>query len=339
MNRVKENLNEMSLYELRAKARILADDKVNGLDRTELMTIIKNPIPISLSTVYDVFYDSANHTIHSEYPNNSVQSPIPLDKVTVRGFVHMKSRGASILFASDMNTYKISLTLTASHGLGTGDHIEAIVSFDEEQRTNVVQEILSKDERSRFDDSPICAKVRKGMMWEMEVELGKRTLVVTDKTFSRPTDVMKTASMDVYQVALLLDEGNEYAQLFAESGIEETFIANFEINSNRQVALCLYALFSAKYAAITGHDVIMFIDNLPKMVRLYNKCISKDGSYNPGIFDVGAMDDVKQFLMAGKCIKGGGSLTPVIYLNTACTEYDRHIYDEFSDIAQRIIVK
>ncbi|MCL2846457.1 MAG: hypothetical protein FWE38_02080 [Firmicutes bacterium] len=333
------NLRELPIFELRTIARAMSLPITNDTERAELIATISahgvSPVPMRKSA-YDVFYELPPEEPKDE-ASACVKTPSSRSSSQLHGYVHMKSDGAAILLAQNMTTLIISPIMASTHKLDNGDWIAATVAHDPTKNRSTVREIREKHPTELFKNQEAVRTNRTVGLMGTKITLGKRVLVLCNRTHDRPADISKAAIPNTHKVALVLDEGEDIAK--AIECMDEVFVAPPSTLAVRQIPMCLFALFSAQRAAADGADVLLFIDNLPKMVRLYNKCIAPNGTYDPGAFNDGAVNDVKHFILSARVLASGGSFTPVVYLNTPETPYDQHVYNEFADLANFIIEK
>jgi len=254
----------------------------------------------------------------------------------VCGYVHLVAGGGAYLIANNLYFHNISVTLVKTMGLCMGDFIEgqtngaSIVS---------ISHINSKSpnicKHTDFNSAEAIAPHKYTCICSQDVRLGERILVTSPvqeriKCIAKDSCALPT---NTYSMALVLDEDEHVIKTLTQSGVRTAYLASPIISLKKQFTLCLFALFHAKHIAChQGTDVILFIDSLTKMMRLYNKLSSPDGKVEPGRMDVAALSDLKTYFSATKTLCKG-SLTIVAHTNPPVNDFDKMLCAEFSDLA------
>jgi len=289
-------------------------------------------------SVIDMIYEelaSSELKVHEYFLQDATRGAVR----EVSGFVHTKTCGAGLLFSECLNIFKIPMMICVSESLETGDWIDATVA-EQSDGTVTVSEIKIAATPIRFRGAEIKMGGKKFLMGRSKLETGKRAAVKTKKEFDRLEDILVRAAEDTgeiqfHKIVLSLDEDFALSKHLEENGIDEAFVVPIDLSKQKQVAVCVYALFRAQYMAAKGNNVMFFVDNLSKLLRLYNHCAVSDADYVATHLNFGAIQDVKQFFITARNLKNGGSLTPVMYINDAtCCDSDKRVYEEFSDLVQ-----
>ena len=226
--------------------------------------------------------------------------------------------------------------LTTRSKVFMGDFVQILTNFDEVDGVLEVNMV----EHTEFEDKPTTMPYMPAKIQDTEIKLGQRVMVVAPKAFNRIEHIAKSCQElgdNVHKIVLLLDETetakNYLKQYAATVGLIPTFA---EIR--HQIVGCLHTLLSSKYNAQKGKHVVVFIDNLSKLSRLYNKSNPQEG----GSIDLSqlwpdALIDVKDFYLSARAFENSGSLTFVMYANTPDSPNDVYLFDEFGDISNVII--
>ena len=350
-------LHTLHMHDLRTLARNAGVAKTLELSRTELSESIKakykenNNSQQIFPSVFDVFYNQ----LYSKNPSllakpqkvTGVASASENNSRMVSGFVHVKTTGGGILFGEDLRTYSISLMTTATQALQTGDFVESFIGPNEwnEEVVRTIKLVTYENKPRRFKAAETTSESRLLTMANKVIHAGKRTIIQTEKAFDRVSDLLKLCksitadTKKIYKIALLLDE-DEMNITQLKKHADEVFVPPADGTKTHQVFLCLYSLFKAQHFAVKGYDVVFFVDNLSKLVKLYNHSVTPDELYAPTHFNLGAINDIKQFLLSARTLRDGGSFTPILYTNRpACSDIDYKVHQEFSDLYQQIIEK
>lgn len=349
-------LDTLGIYELRELGRqvgvprptaLRRDDLVAGIKvRIELGDIQKNPArgrkPRALGVDFSKIIDSDEfnsffNSILSQIIEPQVRDAATGETRTISGYVHRLPNGNAVLVGIDLNGYPISAKLLRTYYLQTGDLIEGKAVYNAVRNSFVVEEISSKCENVRYDS---IEGVRPCLVCDNSFMLGERVLFVTPKPFDRVGDLANTAEKikDVYKVALLIDETDDSAG-YLQDFMQEIYLTKVNYSVQKQTIACLLALFRAKAIAEQGRNVVLFIDSLNKLFKIYNNSAYPDGRIDPAQINLAPLVDLKSFLMSSRALKNGGSLTVVAYVNIPSNPIEEYIYNEFADLAQKIAKK
>jgi len=341
MSKKQLRFKTMAIYELRNLARDVGIERASELSREELTKAIRKKLGGNderpVESVLDFNEEAPIYLSLLEESEPSCESMVATENYVTFGYVHMLKHGYALLVARDLMTYKMSATLTSSHKLRMGDYIEAVVTMDKDTKSRIVTEVKSI-EKSNFQREGIVAS-ETSSVWGQEIILGSRVIIAGDKTFNRISDMAKVDNSNLYKIALLVDEREEGVNHLCNNGIDEAFLIKVDMSTRRQIALCLYTLFTAKKLASNGKDVLLIVDSLSKIWRIYNNCAAKDNLLQANHVNIHAIADLKNFFLSSKAFKNGGSLTVVSYINKPISNVEQHIYDEFTDLANLIIEK
>ncbi|MCL2755628.1 MAG: hypothetical protein FWE45_01080 [Firmicutes bacterium] len=337
----KVRLTNLAIYELRNLARSVGVERPSSMSRSELTSAIRakqgtsEKPDINACLAADAEVPCYLQLLEQD-DLSSCETVCTSESFSNYGFVLLLPNGSSILISRDLFTYKICTTLTSSHKLQMGDSIEVVAKIDKGLRK--VIEIKNVETYNATKVKCIVPHI-KSSIWDNEFTLGSRILVLADKTYNRVGDIAKFQNPNVYRMALLIEENDESVEFLCNNKIDETFLVKVDMPTRKQVALCLYALFSAKRLAYSGKSVIFFIDSLSKMWRIYSKCAAKDELVPVNMIHIGAMADLKKYFMAPKALEKGGDLSIVGFVNNPTSEVESYIYDELSNLANLIITK
>ena len=135
---------------------------------------------------------------------------------------------------------------------------------------------------------------------------------------------------EVYMIVLLIDERPEEVTDMARSVKAEVVASTFDEPAERHVKVANMVIEKAKRMVECGHDVVILLDSITRLVRAYNTVQPASGKVLSGGVDANALHKPKRFFGAARNIENGGSLT---ILATALTEtgskMDEVIFEEF----------
>ena len=286
-----------------------------------------------------------------------ISSPSSYDSHVVTGYVHNLSSGGGFLIGTNLHTYKMSVNFMARNNLAQCDYVELRVGFDHTTNAFIAQDLIQRltEPDKRFDKmKPTKPAKEVNICSKYTTTLGDRTLIVTDKTYPRYEHTLTATKLldecsamgDLKKISLIAEENDFVTNTLQENNIDEIFTIKPNMPHNKQIVTCLLAIFTAKRLAASGSNVVLFVDNLSKLIRIYNNCLSASSGtattraslVTPG-YTVGAVSDLKQYFLSARALDDGGSLTVTAYINKPdpSNEWSQNLYDEFSDMANTII--
>ena len=135
---------------------------------------------------------------------------------------------------------------------------------------------------------------------------------------------------EVYEIVLLIDERPEEVTDMSRSVKAEVVASTFDEPAERHVKVANMVLEKARRLVECGHDVVILLDSITRLARVYNTVQPASGKVLTGGVDANALQKPKRFFGAARNIENGGSLT---ILATALTEtgskMDDVIFEEF----------
>ena len=369
-------LDMLGLYELRNLGRAIGVPRPTTHGRDDLIVAIKNQIKTgNISTRQpskrgrrpnDQGFDLTRlMATEPSYLLSVLDDDDDLYKVrsgeigtearTVSGFVHLLPKGGALIVGTDLNAYSLPVRLLSTFPMTMGDYLECSAIFSEARQVFVVDKIFEingvavekivdkkKPRSANFD---IMEGVRPSVERElagMKYKIGGRVLVFAPNTFDRIQDIANYVCVicdKTYTIALLTDETDDSVAYLKEIGISDIYLAKVNYNLKKQTLASLLCMFRAKQYVEQGKDVILFIDSLTKLFKIFNNSAYPDGRVIPGEVVLAPLTDLKAFFMSARAIKDGGSLTIVAYINNPENAVDEYIVNEFADLANVIIKK
>ena len=135
---------------------------------------------------------------------------------------------------------------------------------------------------------------------------------------------------ECYLIVLLIDERPEEVTEMARSVRGEVVASTFDEPASRHVQVAEMVIEKAKRLVEHKRDVIILLDSITLLARVYNTVIPSSGKLLTGGVDANALQRPKRFFGAARNIEEGGSLT---ILATALVDtgskMDEVIYEEF----------
>jgi transcription termination factor Rho len=353
-----EKLHLFGIYELRNIARALGVPHPTTLLRSQLIEQIKNQIyshkeipctphrgrpPRETSfNIAQILEQEPPYSSILEIPDNflspgafEVRSSLSgiAQTRTLNGYFHLIPRGNGVLISSCLGTYHIPAKLITANQLETGDRLETKAVWNGQEKRYVIEEI-NDIRRIPYDSAESIRPRIELKSSELEFKLGNRVIINSTKPHDR---VRHTADIcldikEAYKIVLLVEESDDCIEYLRKSGVNEVYLTKVDLSLKKQVLLALTALFNAKEHAAKGHNVLFFVDNLNKLFRVYNTCVTDSGSFSAAQINIGPLTDLKTFFMSAKQIKDGGSLTVILYSEKPSTETENFIVDEFTSI-------
>ena len=361
-------LGSLGIYELRNIARALGVARPTTLVRRDLVNAIIDVVNGNSEASYsvrgrpprDLTFDITRvleeesllcsvFDVADEPP--CVRSTTSGEVRAVSGYFHMSPRGSGSLISPELFTYSVPLKLISAYGLATGDFLEAKATYNPVRGSFAVEEInkVNGSVSTKYATSPTVRfekleGIRPRQTKQINggsFKLGHRVVVSTSKEFDRIEDISIIAKQipDEYKIALVIEETDDCVKYLLDNSINEVFLSKPEHNYKKHVLLCLNALFTAKRRAESGKDVILFIDNMTKLFKVYNNSSVTDGQMPVSRINLSSITDAKIFFMSARALEQGGSLTILGYVSSSSNQTDELILNELSDLANIIISK
>lgn len=135
---------------------------------------------------------------------------------------------------------------------------------------------------------------------------------------------------DIFTLVLLVDERPEEITDFKRSTDAVVFASSNDENLGAHVFTTSLAMSIAKNEVESGNDVLLLIDSLTRISRVYNLNHKGTGKVMSGGISAGALDIPRKFFGMARNIEEGGSLTilATILVDTG-SRMDQLIFEEF----------
>ena len=135
---------------------------------------------------------------------------------------------------------------------------------------------------------------------------------------------------DTQRIVLLIDERPEEVTDMRRSVNARIMAAPFDMPPEKQIKVAELTLEMAKRLVESGHDVIIFLDSLTRLARVYNIVVPPSGKLLSGGVDPAALFKPKHFFGAARNVEDGGSLTIIATaLVETGSKMDEVIFEEF----------
>lgn len=288
------------------------------------------------------------------------------DIITANGVLEVMPDGYGFLRSSDYNYLSspddiyVSIAQIKRYGLKTGDVVECHVRppHDGEKYFPLtsIDKINGRDAAEVRDRIPfdhltplfpdekftLCGDPSTTNLSTRIVDLfspigkGQRALIVAQPKTGK-TILMKDIANaiaanhpEAYLMMLLIDERPEEVTDMARTVNAEVIASTFDEPAERHVKIAGIVLEKAKRMVECGHDVVIFLDSIPRLARAYNTVAPASGKVLTGGVDANALQKPKRFFGAARNIEGGGSLTIVATaLIDTGSKMDEVIFEEF----------
>ena len=165
---------------------------------------------------------------------------------------------------------------------------------------------------------------------------GQRGMIVAPPKAGKTTILKEIANgiaknhPDTIRIVLLIDERPEEVTDIKESVNAWVIAAPFDMPPDKQIKKAELTLEMAKRLVEFGYDVVILMDSLTRLARVYNINVPPSGKLLSGGVDPAALYKPKHFFGAARNTKEGGSLTIIATsLIETGSKMDEVIFEEF----------
>lgn len=177
------------------------------------------------------------------------------------------------------------------------------------------------------------------------IGMGQRGLIVAPPGCGKTTmlkhicQAIGAAHPEIKLYALLIDERPEEVTDFKRSVSAEVHASSSDEGYAKHVRVANKLLSKAQKQAGEGHDVMIVIDSLTRLSRVYNATQKGGGRTMTGGLDARAMEIPRKMFGAARKIENGGSLTilATILVDTG-SRMDQVIFEEFKGTGNMEVV-
>ena len=165
---------------------------------------------------------------------------------------------------------------------------------------------------------------------------GQRGMIVSPPKAGKTTILKEIANgiamnhPETFRIILLIDERPEEVTDIRESTDAIVIAAPFDMEPRHQTKVAELTLEMAKRQVEFGKDVVILLDSLTRLARVYNISVEPSGKLLSGGVDPAALVKPKKFFGAARNTREGGSLTIVATaLIETGSKMDEVIFEEF----------
>ncbi|HAA82008.1 MAG TPA: transcription termination factor Rho, partial [Thermotoga naphthophila] len=165
---------------------------------------------------------------------------------------------------------------------------------------------------------------------------GQRGMIVAPPKAGKTTILKEIANgiaenhPDTIRIILLIDERPEEVTDIKESTNAIVIAAPFDMPPDKQVKVAELTLEMAKRLVEFNYDVVILLDSLTRLARVYNIVVPPSGKLLTGGVDPAALYKPKRFFGAARNTREGGSLTIIATaLVETGSKMDEVIFEEF----------
>ncbi|MBE7038690.1 MAG: transcription termination factor Rho [Ruminococcaceae bacterium] len=352
-----ENLEKLTLTDLRKKAKELEIKNISKLKKNELIDQIEKLLSSqndeNPKTSQEIEKPNEEKT-DSEQKKNNTKDVTGVLEVLADGFGFLRCDN----YLSGSDDIYVSPVQIRRFNLKTGDQIFGIMRLpNENERFGAIIYVKSVNgdtpdvaiKRKSFDTLiPVYPNERLTLernendysvrLIDIIAPIGKgqRGIIVAPPKTGKTTLLKQIANSisknhpDVTLIVLLIDERPEEVTDMKRSIDGEVIYSTFDELPEHHIKVAEMTLERAMRLVEHKKDVVILLDSLTRLSRAYNLTVPPTGRTLSGGLDPGALHKPKRFFGAARNIENGGSLT---ILATALVEtgsrMDDVIFEEF----------
>jgi len=177
------------------------------------------------------------------------------------------------------------------------------------------------------------------------IGMGQRGLIVAPPGSGKTTmlkhicQAVGEAHPKIKLYALLIDERPEEVTDFKRSVPAKVYASSTDENYQQHVRVANDLIHIARQEAGEGHDVMIVIDSLTRLTRVYNASQKSSGRTMSGGIDARAMEIPRKLFGSARNIEHGGSITilATVLVDTG-SQMDQVIFEEFKGTGNMEVV-
>ena len=152
-------------------------------------------------------------------------------------------------------------------------------------------------------------------------------------------NVISTNHPEAQVMVLLIDENPEDVTLFREAVTCPVLASTFDQAPENHLRLTEMVLERAQRLVEQGKDVILIVDSLTRLAKVYTTAAAQQGRSMPGMVNPTSLFRAKKLFGAARCLKEGGSLTVIGAMNIETgSKVDDSVVEEFKGTANMELV-
>jgi len=174
---------------------------------------------------------------------------------------------------------------------------------------------------------------------------GTRGLIVSPAKAGKTMMLQKIANAIACEqpetriIVLLIDERPEEVTLFRRSVQAEVIASSIDQSTEQHVELAELMLANIRVELECGHDVVVLVDSITRMGRVFNLRGRGNGRTLSGGLGAGAMEIPRRFFGLARNIEDGGSVTIIATaLVDTGSRMDQLIFEEFKGTGNSEII-
>ncbi len=168
------------------------------------------------------------------------------------------------------------------------------------------------------------------------IGFGQRGMIVAQPYSGKTILLQKIANSittnhpDAYLIVLLIDERPEEVTDMQRSVKGEVIASTFDEPADRHVQVAEIVLEKAKRLVEHKRDVVILLDSITRLARVYNAVAPHSGKILSGGVDSNALHKPKRFFGSARNVEEGGSITIIATaLVDTGSRMDEVIFEEF----------
>lgn len=249
-----------------------------------------------------------------------------ISNLNIIGNVCVMPRGTAILITPALATINITSKMVAENQLKSGDRLQVKVQNGD------ITEIVSID-RAMFDVTKHVKPYITTKLGKHDIKFGGRYTLFSRKPVDFSEFAVQNRNPEAFTIALFIDAGDDVVDYLRENGMNEVFAVRVNTVLKKRLLMTINAVYEAKYQASQGKHVVLYVDNINRLYKLYNSNSAEQGTYNITKPAIDNLTDLKTFFTESRQLSTGGSLTIVTAMYEPLTEIEKFVIDDLRLLA------